>query len=261
MKDILRLSERLSSLSLMSEMIRKALDDFGENMRVACPAVIESFDPDKQTVSAWCAIRKKIVLNGVVEDLAVPLLADMPIVIPEAGDYCLTLPIKKGNECLCLFADNCIDAWYQSGGVQNQIRLRCHSYSDGFAIIGIRSQPRTIPNYSTDTAQLRNRAGTAYVEIDGNKINVVSSEEINHTAPVINFTGAVSITFNTALLSWLVAQMSAHGQDGGAVGTITLEGTTITINGHGATSIDGKDFLPHKHGGVDPGSGQSGGVI
>ena len=36
-------------------------------------------------------------------------------------------------------ADRCIDAWMQSGGVQNPMTGRRHDLSDGFALVGFRS--------------------------------------------------------------------------------------------------------------------------
>ena len=60
-----------------------------------------------------------------------------------------------------------VHSWqrYPQGGVQNQVECRRHDLSDGFAIIGVWSQPRVIPGYSTGSAQLRNDAGSAYVKI------------------------------------------------------------------------------------------------
>lgn len=101
------------------------------------------------------------------------MLVDVPIVIPRAGGYALTLPIQAGDECLVVFGDMCMDGWWQSGGVQNQVECRRHDLSDGFAIIGVWSQPRVIPGYSTGSAQLRNDAGSAYVELAGDTINIV----------------------------------------------------------------------------------------
>ena len=63
-----------------------------------------------------------------------------------------------------------MDAWWQSGGVQNQIDCRRHDLSDGYCIPGPWSQPRTIPNYSTSSAQLRTESGSSYIELEANDI-------------------------------------------------------------------------------------------
>ncbi|WP_281696853.1 Gp138 family membrane-puncturing spike protein [Acidaminococcus massiliensis] len=141
--------------------------------RVASPGIIQSFDPETQTVSVQLAIREKRYNDGEETWEEVPLLVDVPIVFPRAGGYLLTLPVQKGDECLVIFGDNCMDAWWQSGGVQNQIDCRRHDLSDGYAIPGPWSQPRVIPNYSTKSAQLRTENGEAYIELSGNAINLV----------------------------------------------------------------------------------------
>lgn len=124
------------------------------------------------------AIREKINFNGEESWIDIPLLVDVPIVFPRAGGYVLTFPVKKGDECLVVFGDMCIDAWWQSGGVQNQVESRRHDLSDGFAIIGCWSQPRVVSNYSTESVQLRNEAGNAYFEIKGSTINI-NADTIN----------------------------------------------------------------------------------
>ena len=47
-----------------------------------------------------------------------------------------------GDECLVIFSERCIDAWWALGGVQPLAELRAHDYSDGFAILGVRSRAR-----------------------------------------------------------------------------------------------------------------------
>ena len=143
--------------------------------RVAMPGIIESFDADAQTVTVRCATRELLNLDGDQSWVDIPPLVDVPIVFPRAGGYVLTMPIKPGDECLVVFADNCIDGWWQSGGVQNQIDFRRHDLSDAIAIPGMWSQPRVLPNYSTDSAQLRTEDGSAYIELKGGTINIVGS--------------------------------------------------------------------------------------
>lgn len=142
-------------------------------MRVCVPGIIQNFDAASQTVTVQPALREKMLADGDESWVDIPLLVDVPIVVPRAGGYALTLPIQTGDECLVVFGDMCMDGWWQSGGVQNQVECRRHDLSDGFAIIGVWSQPRVIPGYSTGSAQLRNDAGSAYVELAGDTINIV----------------------------------------------------------------------------------------
>ena len=88
------------------------------------------------------------------------------------------MPIKHGDECLVIFGDMCIDSWWELGGVQNQLENRRHDLSDGFAILGVWSQPRVLQNYSTDSCQLRNESGTSCIELKDNEINI-NSQKVN----------------------------------------------------------------------------------
>ena len=143
------------------------------NLRVACPGIVRSFDAAEQTVTVQIAIReKRLLIDGTEQWVDIPQLVDVPIVFPRAGGYAVTFPIKEGDECLVIFGDMCIDAWWQSGGVQNQIDCRRHDLSDGFAVFAPWSQPRVLSNYSTDSVQLRNEDGSAYVEISGSTVNI-----------------------------------------------------------------------------------------
>ena len=196
-------------------------------LRVSLPGVVQAYDADQQTVTVQVAIRELLNIDGTQQWTDIPLLLDVPICFPRAGGYVLTLPIAPGDEVLVVFGDCCFDAWWQSGGVQNQIDIRRHDLSDAFAIPGPWSQPRRVPGYSTNSCQLRNEAGSAYVELSGSTINIVGSA-VNITAPNVTVTGRTTV-------------------DGK---------TTIT----GSTDIQGRDFLTHTHSGVETGGGSTGGV-
>src|SRR4051794_32808311 len=94
----------------------KAMEIASKRLRVAIPAVIQSFDAAKQTVRVQPAIMENVRVNGVLQSKALPPLLDVPLVLPRAGNYVLTMPVTAGDECLVIFADLCIDAWFQSGG-------------------------------------------------------------------------------------------------------------------------------------------------
>lgn len=156
-------------------MYRSMGDSWKNVLRVACPGIIQSFDPVEQTVTVQPVIREEIVKEDLSKEwVSIPLLLDVPIHIPRAGGYSLTLPVKKGDECLVVFLDACMDAWWSYGGVQNQIEKRRHDLSDAVAILGLWSQPNVIENYSTDSCQLRNTEGNAYIELKDNDINLVA---------------------------------------------------------------------------------------
>lgn len=169
---MIHMPERMQDIIEYQRRVKEAI---GIDLRVAAPGIIQSVDYDKQTCTVQLTVREQLNYDGNLQWVDIPILPDVPFFIYSGGGYCLTLPVAVGDECLVIFGDNCIDAWWQSGGVQNQIDHRRHDLSDGFAIVGFRSQPHTVNGFSAGAAQLRNASGSACIEIAGDVINIRSA--------------------------------------------------------------------------------------
>lgn len=174
------MADRRESMNDPEEAQRLVLDGRQVSIWTAIPGIIQSVDFEAMT----CEVQPTI--QGVIFDensnqtfVNLPLLVDVPLVFPSAGGFILTFPIAAGDEVLVVFASRCIDAWWQSGGIQKPMEARMHDLSDGFAIPGPRSQPNVVPGISETDVQLRNQDGTTYVGItDDGKIELVSPVKI-----------------------------------------------------------------------------------
>lgn len=219
------------------EWVSIALHGWQSKIQTALPGIIQSFDAKSMTCTVQPAINGQVRdESGALTGVELPLLVDCPVQFPAGGGCTLTFPVKAGDECLVVFSSRCIDAWWQSGGVQVQPELRMHDLSDGFVLLGFRSQPRVIGSISTTAAQLRTDDGAAFVEVNS------TTHAIN-----ANTSGAATVS---------------------AQGGITLTAPTVTINGD--VQVNGKvtstgdvtagtiSLQQHKHGGVTPGNGSSG---
>lgn len=208
--------------------IRYALDAVQARMWTAMPAIVTKVDLTEMTVECQPAIKGVITNEDQSETYVnLPVLVDCPICFPSAGGFTLTLPIAVGDEVLVIIASRCIDAWWQSGGVQLPIELRMHDLSDGFAIPGPRSLPRKVSSISPTNAQLRNDAGTTFLEI-------TPTGRINMTAPNgVTVTGDLNVTGNVKATQEVTAKQG-------------------TANVHLST---------HIHSGVTTGSGNTGAPV
>ena len=115
---------------------------------------VVSFDPATQTASIRPTLRRRIRTEKGVQEMDYPLMENVPVFFLGGGDYSLSFPVQESDECIVFFADSCIDAWWQSGGVQGQIVARQHDLSDGFAFVGIRSKPRVIQGFNSTMPEL-----------------------------------------------------------------------------------------------------------
>lgn len=218
-------------------------DSVSNQIRVAMPGIIQSFDPDAVT----CTVLPAIKGTDGNESVDIPLLVDVPVVFPRGGGCTLTFPVKAGDECLLIFSDRCIDFWWQSGGVQEPVDTRQHDLSDAFAIVGPQSQAKKISGISTSAAQFRSDDGSTYFEInpDTQKIKLVAPGGFDVIAPESTFSAKVTII---GLLTWL----------GGMMGSV-VSGVASKITGAvefiGTVKANGKTIdETHTHGGVQHGN-------
>lgn len=218
------------------ESLRLAMESQQAQIWTALPGVVATVNLAAQTLSVQPTVQGSVASpDGAKQLVNLPLLVDVPIVWPRAGGFALTFPIATGDEVLVVFASRCIDSWWQSGGIGAPAEARMHDLSDGFAILAPTSQPKKLTGVSSTNMQLRDESGTTYVEItpDG-KARVVAATQIDVEAPTVNITGDLNVTGEMNL-----------------VGQLTQSGGSMTIGG--------VVFGIHKHTGVQPGSGTSGG--
>lgn len=167
--------ERNASLGDVLKTLKASV---GRDIRVAMPGIVQAWDADRQVVTVQLAVTEKLSQGGVQKEVAIPLLVDVPVVMPSAGGYGLYFAPQKGDECLVIFADMCFDSWWQSGGVQSQADTRRHDLSDSFAIMGCWSQPNR-PDLPESGVRLQNDAGTAGVSISGSHVNLFGTVTVN----------------------------------------------------------------------------------
>ena len=163
------------------------------DLHTAMPGIIQSFDAARMTCTLQPAIRGAIVApNGRAEAADLPLLVDCPVVFPGGGGYILTYPLKAGDEALIVIAERCIDAWWQSGGVQAAAEYRLQDLSDGFVIPGPRSQPHEVTGGVGMTgAELRTDSGTTVLRLKGTQVELVAPGGVTIDTPTLTVTGDV----------------------------------------------------------------------
>ncbi len=170
--------DRKQLLNDPEEAFRIAAAGQQSSIWTSLPAIITEVDLTKMTISAQPTVQGVVTdENGASSFVNLPLLVDVPICFPRGGGFTITFPLAINNEVLIMFASRCIDAWWQSGGIQKPMEARMHDLSDSFAILAPTSQPNVIENISSTAIQIRNDAGTSYVEIaaDG-KIKLKTTE-------------------------------------------------------------------------------------
>ncbi|ELQ6225166.1 Gp138 family membrane-puncturing spike protein [Cronobacter turicensis] len=222
-------------------------------LRVALPGIIQSFNPQAVTCVVQPAIRgKRSDDDGSERSVKLPLLVDVPVVFPRGGGCTLTFPVAAGDECLVIFADRCIDFWWQSGDVQEPVDPRMHDLSDAFALVGPMSQQRKISNISVSATQLRTDDGAAVIELAvGHDISLRTPGRLTASAQ-----GGTVITSPSIILNGNVtingSLTQGMGDNGGGA---TLRGP---VNVQTDVKAAGISLVSHTHPGVQSGGSSTG---
>jgi hypothetical protein len=235
------------------ELIRRNNDALATKMRVAIPAEVISFDEAVQTVSVQPLIQEKVIsrADGTVIWTPLPVINDVPVLFPQAGNFILTMPIQPGDVVQLLINDLCLDAWYENGGQQNWMDRRRHDLSDAVAIPGLNAKPQAeaIAAVQTDAAEFRTKDRTQYVRLEDDQMIVKSG---NNTTITIG-ENSVSINQNGTLFS--MASNTITMQNAANTQAIVIGPTSVNVKG--TFTINGFSWLLHAHGGVAVGGGQT----
>ena len=136
------------------------------SLSVAQSATIVKFYPATQTADVQPNIAQVIQYltdaNGNPQPNygPYPIFPAVPVVCLGGGGGAITFPITAGDQCMLTFIDKNIDAWWLSGtqGLPPN-NARQHDLSDAVAIIGLRSQNKSLFSYSTTDTQVYGSSG------------------------------------------------------------------------------------------------------
>lgn len=158
---------------------------------------IQSFDGAQQTAKVTINYKKtyfKPNAQGIVlpELKDYPVIVDAPVIVLGGGGYSLTFPVAAGDECVVLFNDRDIDAWFAGSSSSPNPTARLHSFADAFVLIGVRSLPNVIVAPESDGVALRNKTGTTKLKIKDNEITAQASA--TGATLLLNSSGKMSVT-------------------------------------------------------------------
>lgn len=163
----------------LAEPLLAAIDAVMSELHVCLPGRIEKYEHTKQRAQVKPLLRRNY-RNGEIQEM--PVIAGVPVVFPRSGGASFTMPVKRGDGVLLLFADRSLDSWLLSGGSVTPDDRRKHDISDCIAIPGLYSFSDTSPQDNNDDVLLQYAGGEFRIlpsgEIKMNGATVTSGGDV-----------------------------------------------------------------------------------
>ena len=170
----------------LASVIKLFLDNALREVNVALPARVNSYDPAAGTVNVQPTVqvgfRDEAGARG-VEDI--PVITDVPVLFPGAGNFRITFPIVKGDTILLIVPSQSIDRWMQE--TKNNVTTdpaddRRHSLEDAIAIPGLRRSVNQFTDTPSITHMSIGKDGGATASFDDNEIRLGSDSASDRVA-------------------------------------------------------------------------------
>ncbi len=226
------------------------------DVHTCLPGIIEEFNPELQTATVTPAI-KRILVKG--EELVLPPCVDVPVYFMGSADFFITFKVSRGDGCLLLFSERCIDGWFETGQPSPPLDYRLHDLSDAFALIGVRAKPNAIASFANEGITLRNKQGDSTLGItDSGAVKQVTPGGWTELTPagqfLINAPAGVWINGNTLVLGGITTSPA-----NASAGEATFAGgvSAPSVDATSSLKVAGKEVNNHSH--TNPEGGNVGG--
>ena len=185
----------------LPELVQRIVNDTLRRLRVAMPAEVVSYDPERSMVKVRI-VQPELLQDGTTEQQ--PVIAEVPVSWMRCGGAWITFPINPGDTGLLTFCDADVGGWVSEGDTTGPDSERRHSISDAVFLPGIQGGG---VESNPDDVEIQYQGSTIHIRHDG-------SVEVN--APV------VLVNTEDATLNTTTATVNAEDT--------VLNTTTATVN-------------------------------
>ena len=205
-------------------------------IRTTTIGTIEKYDAATQMATV------KLACNQVTDTLDQNFLSlepgtliEVPVEFHRCGNFVITFPVQKGDDCVVTFFEQGISHWlYEdrrkykvTNGRPEAAATRKFDSSDAICRIVVGNMAHTIGGFNTDGLEIRNMAG-------GQKITLHSNGDITLTTSAnisMNAGGDVTISAGGAFkASGQIATVSGSSSAALNGGSLSLKGSSVSMS-------------------------------
>lgn len=220
------LGEGAFSETLLTELLKDALDSRAEEINTCLPAKVTGVDHEKQTVNVLVGLKRLAKTTSgdyIAEDI--PEFLGVPLAFPRGTGWVMYVPPQIGDYVLLLFPQWVLSEWLRTGDTSEQVHpgdSRVHSMGSAVAIPGVFPSNLPVSGLSASKAILGNPNG---VGLSVSNTEVKLGNHTGTTKKVAREGDKVRITITQANIATMA--LSNGGGTVAAGAPVTVEGTII----------------------------------
>lgn len=195
-------SERVSS---MASLIKDGFLEMLKGVHTMLPGVIESFNATTQRAKVQLGTGIKLA-DG--REIKHPPLLNVPVQFLRYGGFSLTMPVAAGDEVAVFFSERAIDTFLRTGEAGKVPDTgRFFSLTDSFAVPGLNSNGKIVPDYNSQDLELKADSGNCILKIslDGEFTVTADKDALIQSLLTATIQGAIAAQLksgtNTAMLN------------------------------------------------------------
>ena len=205
-------------------------------IRTTTIGTIEKYDAATQMATVKLACNQVTdTLNQNFLSLEPGTLIEVPVEFHRCGNFVVTFPIQKGDDCVVTFFEQGISHWlYEdrrkykvTNGRPEAAATRKFDSSDAICRVVVGNMAHTIGGFNTDGLEIRNMAGGQKITLHSNgDITLTTSANIN-----MNAGGDVTISAGGAFkASGQTAAVSGSSSAALNGGSLSLKGSSVSMS-------------------------------
>lgn len=170
---------------MMQEFVQQLADSMNEtvrNMHTCLPGRIDSYDPETGRAQVTPVMKMKTPRGDRIQ---YPQISGVPVVMAQTQGAVLAHPIKKGDSCLIVIAEQALDLWMYGKDTDTDLAF---DLTNAVCIPGLFVMPHAAVKEAcrTDSIILQN----------GNVKLTVADDRVQIDAPEILINGNTTVTGN-----------------------------------------------------------------
>lgn len=220
-----------ASIESLPELIQQAVDERAEQINVAFPAQVLTYDPATQRANLRPAVQRPVKdEDGAPQAEVLADLFAVPVSFPRAGGMVFHMPLQTGDFLLVLCATWSLSEWRRQGGTGvDPGDNRHHHLANAVALAGVFPASQAVSGLDAVTMLLGTPGGVA-LKITPAVMDLGTDGGPYH--PAARASDAVQVTLTKAQVATIASPSGACSTPSDIVltGTITAGSSKVNIS-------------------------------